>query len=305
MFKKLNLKVFAQELIFFLAGYGLVYFGYKQWQRIPPVLQETYFSAKIAPFSLSSNSVFNNQALMFIIYFTLGTAIIYLALKKFKNPRLIINILFYLALVGGLNLFLAIIFNPTLQAQLWSILITLLIIFVRIKWPIVLIQNSVLILTIAGISFFFARQIQTTHLIWVLLLVAIYDFVAVYLTKHMVFMAKKIAQLGIGLFLILPRNLTDYLTIPKKGNLHAPGQKYVLLGGGDMAFPLILTANLASESLLISFIVFCFALVGLLISHLIFSFTQKPVPALPSIIFMSVLGYMIVKYLFPSLLFII
>lgn len=292
MLKKLNLNVLGQELIYFLAGYGFVYWGYKQWQKIPPPLQEIYFSGRIAP-----SSPFNNQGLIFIIYFILGTLGMYLILKRFKNPRRILNLLFYIALGGGLSLFLGIVFKPTPEDQVWSMLLTLIIILIRVRYPMVLLQNIVFLMTIAGISIFFARQIQINHLISILLILAIYDFIAVYLTKHMVFMAEKIAKLGIGLFLILPRNLKDYLAVVKGEHLRTQNHRYMLLGGGDVAFPLILAANLAGESLAKSVIVFSFSLIGLLIAHLIFIFTQKPVPALPSIVFMSLLGYFIIKHL--------
>ncbi len=296
MLKKLNLNIFWQEVIFFLAGYVFVYWGYKQLQKIPPSVQEIYFSGKVV-FG-PQNSIFNNQALIFIIYFALGTIAIYFILKRFKNPRHILNFLYYIALAGGLSLFLGVIFKPTPTAQVWSMFLTLVIILIRIRYPLILVQNLVFLATIAGISIFFAKQIQMKHLILILIILAIYDFIAVYLTKHMVFMAEKIAKYGIGLFLILPKSLKDYLSIVQGENLRTEDKRYVLLGGGDIAFPLILVANIASESLAKSLIVFISAFIGLLISHLIFAFTQKPVPALPSIVFLSLAGYLLTKYFF-------
>jgi len=71
----------------------------------------------------------------------------------------------------------------------------------------------------------------------------------------------------------------------------------LVLGGGDIIFPLILCSSLIPQGIANSLIVGLFALVGLFVSFLFFigQKTRKPIPALPPIALFSIIGYLITK----------
>jgi presenilin-like A22 family membrane protease len=68
----------------------------------------------------------------------------------------------------------------------------------------------------------------------------------------------------------------------------------MILGGGDLVLPLLLIASVAGQNILRSIIILVFALLGLLVMHLIFiKLKSRPMPALPPIAAFSILGYLI------------
>jgi len=74
------------------------------------------------------------------------------------------------------------------------------------------------------------------------------------------------------------------------------GKTVVVLGGGDMLFPLIFAVSIIPFSLASSMIVAGFSVLGLLSGFLYFLFQNKkraPIPALPPIALFSILGYLI------------
>ena len=69
----------------------------------------------------------------------------------------------------------------------------------------------------------------------------------------------------------------------------------MMLGTGDFVFPLIMAASAYSISPVAAWLVFSFALFGLLLMHLIF-FSQKirrPMPALPPLAAFAIFGFLI------------
>lgn len=300
MLKKLNIKIFLQELVFFVIGYLLVIWGFLKLKAMPAPLRELYFSGKInitaMPGYENQNNLLNNQSILFLTYFFIGTLVLFLVLKYLKNPKGLLNGFYYLAIFGGLGLYIPMLFKPTLELQSMAFLATIVAIILIWRFPFIILQNLALVVTVSSIALFFSKKLSNVNIISVLLIVALYDFIAVYITKHMVFMAKKASEFGIGLFLILPINIKDLFKIEKNLNLNESPKKYMILGGGDLAFPLILVAGLLNESFLKSFIVFLFALIGLLGSHLIFAINKKPIPALPAIVLASTIGYIITRF---------
>jgi presenilin-like A22 family membrane protease len=82
-----------------------------------------------------------------------------------------------------------------------------------------------------------------------------------------------------------------------------PGGKFLILGAGDIVFPLILTVSLIPQGISDSLIVASFSLLGLLVGFLIFISQpptgpgggRQPMPALPPIALFSIIGYLITR----------
>ena len=107
-------------------------------------------------------------------------------------------------------------------------------------------------------------------------------------------MAKEMIEQKTILALVIPPSLSEFQA--GLGEIK-PGGRFLILGGGDIVFPLLLCASLIPIGILNSIIVAIFALIGLLASFWFF-ISQKirqPIPALPPIALFSIIGFLITR----------
>jgi len=230
----------------------------------------------------------------FILNFLLATLFILLILRfvKFEKEKgTIFKILFILAvLLGGL------LFLETWLPEHLSLIFIFVLIFWWLKKPSVLIQDLLIILGIAGTGSILGLSLNPLTVVALLIIFLIYDFIAVYKTKHMVRMAKAMLESRAILALVIPPNIFGFRESLEKIQ---PGGKFLILGGGDIAFPLIFSVSLIPSGIFNSLIVALFSLIGLFASFWFFTKQKerKPIPALPPIAFFSIIGYLITKIL--------
>jgi len=230
----------------------------------------------------------------FILNFLLATLFILLILRfvKFEKEKgTIFKILFILAvLLGGL------LFLETWLPEHLSLIFIFVLIFWWLKKPSVLIQDLLIILGIAGTGSILGLSLNPLTVVALLIIFLIYDFIAVYKTKHMVRMAKAMLESRAILAIVIPPNIFGFRESLEKIQ---PGGKFLILGGGDIAFPLIFSVSLIPSGIFNSLIVALFSLIGLFASFWFFTKQKerKPIPALPPIAFFSIIGYLITKIL--------
>jgi len=230
----------------------------------------------------------------FILNFLLATLFILLILRfvKFEKEKgTIFKILFILAVSFGGLLFL-----ETWLPEPLSLIFVFVLIFWWLKKPSVLIQDLLIILGIAGTGSILGLSLNPLMVIALLIIFSIYDFIAVYKTKHMVRMAKAMLESRAILAIVIPPNIFGFRESLEKIQ---PGGKFLILGGGDIAFPLIFSVSLIPSGIFNSLIVALFSLIGLFASFWFFTKQKerKPIPALPPIAFFSIIGYLITKIL--------
>ncbi len=165
-----------------------------------------------------------------------------------------------------------------------------LLILWRWKKPNVFNHNLCMVLGLAGVGAILGMNINPKTMILLLLLFSVYDFIAVYKTKHMQKMAKEMARHRAVLAFIIPKEIVDF---KKSLEETKPGGEFLMLGGGDIVFPLVFCVSLLSSGVANALIVAVFSLIGLSVSFLIFisQKLRKPMPALPPIAFFSIIGY--------------
>ena len=228
----------------------------------------------------------------FVFYFLIATSFVLLLsyLIKFKRGKgIIFKILFVFAVsFGGL-----------LSLEVWlSEPISLIVIVSLILWwwkfPSVFNHNILIILGIAGVGSILGLRLTPEIIIGLLIIFSIYDFIAVYKTKHMVKIAKEMIESKAVLALIIPSSFRDF-----RGSLGEvrPGGKFLILGGGDIIFSLLFCVSLVPQGILSPLIVAFFSLIGLFTGFLFFisQKTRQPIPALPPIALFSILGYLITR----------
>jgi len=233
----------------------------------------------------------------FVLYFIIGTLLI-LAIPRFvrsknKKGKIFKFIFIFAIFLGGfitLDVWIASRLFPF--GDIIALFLIIYFIFLWIESSSVLIHNICTIIGIAGMGATLGLRMKPETIIPLLIFFSVYDFIAVYKTKHMVRMAKEMIKHQAILAIVIPRKTSDF-----RGKLEQvkAGGKFMILGGGDIAFPLLLCVSLVSKSILSSLIVAGFSLIGLSFSYFIFvsQKVKKPIPALPPIAIFSIIGFLI------------
>lgn len=229
---------------------------------------------------------------LFITFFIL-LFILYKKAGKFKG--IVFKGLFMITVFWGGMTILSL-FLPVFGA----ILIMGSLIVLWLEFPTVWVHDILMILGLSGASSFFGLSFTPSVVVALLLIFSVYDFVAVYKTKHMVLMAKEMIINKVILGFIIPKNVRYF---KDKLSQVKPGGDFMILGGGDVVFPCLLAVSVIPGGFLRALIVVLFSSIGLLFSYWLFA-AQKgpkgqpgPIPALPPIALFSVIGYFITLFI--------
>ncbi len=269
------MKIFALEaglflltlLLGLLAGWKLKEL-YQEWIIVPEPLSIWKFL-----FSFVIATLF----VLWFVYFV----------RLNKGKKIFFKILFLLAGILG-NLFFF---------SLWflDIVCFVLVFILTILWfkkPSLFFHNLFLIFAIAGIGSRLGLSLEAKAVILLLIIFSVYDYLAVYKTKHMVKMAEEMVSQKAILGIVVPQRISDFKTDLKNVR---PGGRFLVLGAGDIVFPLIFAVSLLNQGFFQAFSVILFSFVGLSASFLFFvsQKKRKPMPALPPIAFFSIIGYLL------------
>jgi len=228
----------------------------------------------------------------FLVAFLFATGVLLVLLKFFKGGMLFKLMISFIVLVGAETVFG--VFLPEVVA----LLIAIEFILIRYLVPNIFVQNTVLVIAIAGIGATLGVMLPTIAVIVILIVLSIYDFIAVYKTKHMVTMFKGMMNRGVSLALVIPDTPPDITAHVSDARPPKPGEKrsFMMLGTGDVAFPAIFAVSALRTSMMASLAVVVGALVGLLIVHLILMRKKHgAIPALPPIAICSILSFILLE----------
>ena len=238
--------------------------------------------------------------LSFLIYFLIVTLVILVFLKiSKKGSGVLLQIFFIFAVFFGLDiLFSVFIIEPG------ATILAAGLVILRFIRPTILLHNLVVVGGLAGVGGLLGITLFPRDAIILLIILAVYDVIAVYKTKHMVKMAKIMIKKRVILGIIIPEKILGFKAsmadveqdkIPVRRILK-PGKmgQFMILGGGDLVLPLLLIASVVHQNIWQGIIILAFALLGLLVMHLIFiKLKSRPMPALPPLAVFSILGYLI------------
>ncbi|MFH1424976.1 MAG: presenilin family intramembrane aspartyl protease [archaeon] len=225
----------------------------------------------------------------FLISFTIATLVLVLMLKFLKSHLFFKGLLAFLIFVGAETVFAVFIWEGA------ALLLAIALVVLRFKLPNVFMQNLVMVIAIAGIGANLGTLFSVPAVLIILAVLCIYDVVAVYKTKHMVSLFKGMVSKGVPFSLIVPESIGDVRINVKDA---VPGEgRFLMLGTGDVAFPVIFAVAALQVGLMSSVAVVAGALVGLLTIHLLLvSKKTGAIPALPPITFFSVIFFLISLY---------
>lgn len=268
-----NIQTFGFMAVVFLAthllglytAYQYIALGYKK--TIPPISPNPYSAAGI-----------------FLGLVAVSTFIVFLIIKYLGWKP--IKIFFAFVLFAGILP----IFDLFLPAYA-SLGLTLGIIALRFLRPSIISHNLAIAISIAGVSAYLALTLNVLTVILILAGLSIYDLIAVFKTKHMIKLAKSMMRGGVPLSIVAPRALK---VEEKEDKVYEVSQ----LGTGDVALPLVFSITVLVEYGMVSaLIVSLSALAGLLIAFLWISKLKKPIPALPPISILSLIGFILALYI--------
>ncbi|MFC1861478.1 presenilin family intramembrane aspartyl protease [Chloroflexota bacterium] len=237
-----------------------------------------------------------------VIYFFI--VVIIMGLILFLIPvyrlRFVFRIIFALMFSWGVFIVLGLTL-PVLAAAIISAAAGLLWLFIPLVW----LHNLLLIVTLVGVGSAFGFLMSPWTAMSFMLLISIYDVVAVRF-GYTVWMAKELSESDTLPVFVLPRRISYWkLNLRKSGfrdlfHDKSAEREFSILGGGDIGFPLLLVVSVFfAYNFASSIIVAVFSLLGLISAFVIqmVFLKEKPMPALPPISFLSLIGLLIVYLL--------
>ena len=183
------------------------------------------------------------SAIGIIILVLIGTGLVFL-LIRFRLGRFWKYWFFF-----AIWMTLAITFNIYIQQATIALLVALILAFIKAFRPNIFFHNFTEIFIYSGITIIILPYLNIISAVILLLLISAYDMFAVWKSKHMIKLAKFQTKSKLFAGLIINYGLPEAKQKPLKKTVIAEKQKTAILGGGDMAFPLIFSAA-AMESLI-------------------------------------------------------
>ncbi len=302
-------------------------------------LATQYFSGLTYAQATSTQVITNvTSGFIYVGYIVVAAAVLLFLLKVYKGDKLFIILEAVLVFITSYFVFLvltsilpfaeATLFvawgTPITPGLLISIGAAIALIVAKNKYP--RLRNTTAIIASVGVGFILGIAFGFFVAIIVMMVLALYDFIAVFITKHMVTMARAFSARNIA-FLIgvneveaIPKSnfsSSEITTIEKEKNeinkipilskLYKenmlPAVARMELGNGDLAIPLMVSvaAYKVSLNFVLSFFVTFGAILGLFITSLILRKYKRPLPAIPPLLMGIAIGLITYILLFAVL----
>jgi presenilin-like A22 family membrane protease len=167
--------------------------------------------------------------------------------------------------------------------------------------PLVWLHDLVLVLAVSSLALVFGRFIAPWTAMAIILALAVYDLLAVRF-RFMIWMANKLSQIGALPALVIPRDHSEWNSNLKKQadrivQADPADREYSILGGGDVAFPCLLTASVYfAQGLAPGLVIAGLGSLGLISVYVIQTkfLKGKPMAALPPIAGFTLIGLLII-----------
>ena len=229
-----------------------------------------YYNSQELPFGLKPPEVEQKFSPWFFIGAIFVVTLIFFAFKHF-NLELLIKLWFFSAFTLGIAVTLSAFIEP-----MFAIFAAAAITLMKFYEHDIYTHNLAEVFLYGGIVSLFVPILNIWGAILLLIIVSVYDFVSVFMTKHMIQLAQM--QEGLGIF--------TGLVVSHKNEM-------AILGGGDIAFTMLFAAVLLRDmGLLPALMVVYGAAIGL-IALIMIGEKKKFYPAMPFITAGSLLGFVI------------
>jgi len=253
--------------------------------------------AEKLPYNIERPKLRESTSYIWLLSAILVGTLLLLVLMKFKKTSLW-KLWFFLAVFSTMSIAFSAFIDHTLAA-----ILALTLALLKIYRPITIIQNLTEVFIYGGLAAIFVPIINIFAAFMLLILISIYDIIAVRHTKHMIKLAKFQTKSGIFAGLLIPYDGGEKIAAKKGVKKTA---RIAILGGGDIGFPLIF-AGVAMKGLMLhnpeligflkAIIIPIFVSLALLYL-LLMSKKDRFYPAMPYLTVGCILGYFTILLLF-------
>lgn len=241
-------------------------------QIIGLFVSSQYLKGNELPLNIERPEIEENQSYIPIVFAIIISTVIALILIKFKSVKI-----WKLWFLLSVFICLTIAFSAFLP-QIISIIIALVLALVKIFSKNIFSYNITELFVYGGIAGLFVPILGISSVSILLILISLYDMIAVWKTKHMVKLAKFQSE----------SNIFAGLYIPYKKNRQA------ILGGGDIGFPLLFAGVILKEFNFTSAIIVSIVTTLSLLALFMYAKKNKFYPAMPFLTAGCFIGYLIV-----------
>jgi presenilin-like A22 family membrane protease len=184
---------------------------------------------------------------IFILILLVFTGLL-LALIKYDKKKVFIKAIIGLSLFFSLAYVFAVIVYATIGAtdigNIAVLVLSILATALLYKYPEWYVIDAIGILMSVGVASIFGVSLDVIPVIILLILLAVYDYIAVYKTKHMITLAEGVIELKTPILFVIPKR-RDYSFIKEGiGKLEDGGERSAfIMGMGDLIIPSILVVS--------------------------------------------------------------
>ncbi len=259
------------------------------------------------PFHQGGMEAFENpddpfNILYYIVIILIFTGVILYIAKKGKDIliRSLILVIFSITVFYLFHALLSLFISPEIYALAGGLIITLIIAILLVFYPEWYIVDATGILVASGIIAIFGISLTVPLVILLLTLLAIYDAISVYKTKHMIDLGDTILKFHLPMLLVIPKKWGYSFRTEKdfSGKKNA-----IFIGLGDFIIPGILAASVFhfGESLITALACILGSVTGLALL-MILAKSGKPQAGLPWLNGGALAGYLISSALLGELI---
>ncbi|MFH1588349.1 MAG: presenilin family intramembrane aspartyl protease [Candidatus Diapherotrites archaeon] len=272
----MNIKLIAMLAVLFIVT-----------QSIGLMVADKLIQENVSATLITDNPEDVENSIGLIAYILVFTAVLLIAIKYFGNFSGILFKIFESLAIFGASILVFYTFTQTIFVFVFALLLVLVrIVFSKNIW----LRNLSSVIATAGAGALMGVSLGILPVIVFMVLLAIYDFIAVFKTKHMITLANAIKK----------KNLSFTYALPTK-------EHQFELGTGDLVIPLVFsTSILKANKALMNFpeyffpsaIILTVSFIGLIAT--IYFVSKKPgkaLPALPLQVMLMVLVYGLMQLL--------
>jgi presenilin-like A22 family membrane protease len=203
------------------------------------------------PVQASGVGAFDDPAAMenpvIFIGIMLGFTALLLVLIRYDMKKVIGAIIGLSLFLTFIYIFMAIVYSligTTDTATVIVVILSILSILLLYKYPEWYVIDGLGILIGAGVAAIFGASLEVLPVVILLILLAVYDAISVYKTKHMITLAEGVMDMKTPILFVIPKR-RDYSFIKEGiGKLDSGGERAAfIIGMGDMIMPSILVVS--------------------------------------------------------------
>ncbi|MGC9149977.1 MAG: presenilin family intramembrane aspartyl protease [Candidatus Micrarchaeia archaeon] len=235
------------------------------------------------------------------LYILLTTFILLFFVKKTTKGGFIVTALdmfvVFFASSFTFEIILSQFFQNPIFISLFSYFLAIALILAKRKSQ--FLNNLATIISTSSVGLLIGLMLDFNSVLIFLTILAIYDFVAVFITKHMVALAKELSQkqtsFAVSSEQFIPKKKFKEVIVTASTKNPPVVVSRLQLGSGDLVAPLTfgVSSFTLRYSLLQPLFVFIFATFGLFFTVFILMKYKKPLPALPPLFLFSCIGLLI------------